>query len=274
VETTERAEGATIGQTRPVYTRVHVFGLVLAAVTLLVAGTAAIINYPPSFAETAGFLAPFVIGLSLAAWLAWRFGTWAKIVGVLVALAAAAFLFWVVFGLFEIDSVIDFAIGFGVSVGLLLAIGGGIAAIMSGRRGRTASAPTRGERTLVRTVLSIFAVGLVVSLVLTLTSHTTIDPQLASGAAMVEINDFVFEPSPVEVSSADGRLVVANNDVFVHDFTVPALDVEVRLTPRSNAMVDLAGAPSGTYTAYCTLHSNTNEPDPEAAGMAVALVIR
>jgi plastocyanin len=270
----ERTEGASTGHARPVYTRVHVFGLLLASVTMLAVGTAVVINYPPSFAETVSFIGPFAVGMLVAAWLAWRFGMWAKIVGLLVALAVAVMTFWAVFGLFEFDSVFDFTFGFGVTVGLLLAIGGGIAAIISGRRGRSQPTATRGERILIRTVLIVFAIALVASLVLTNMGRTTIEPQLASGATMVEISDFVFSPSPVEVSSADGRIVVDNKDLFLHDFTVPDLDVEVRLTPGSAALVDVTGTPAGTYTAYCTLHSNVSEPDPEAAGMAVALVIR
>ncbi len=269
----ERVGDTTAGQTRPVYTRVQVSGLVLAAATMLVVAVVAVVTNPASIGEVAGFIAPFAGGSLIAAWLAWKFGTWAKIVGVLVGLVIGVMMFWAVFGLFEIDNFVDFAFGVGVPVGVLLAVFGGVAAVMSSRKGRLAAEATQGERRLLRTLGAVIVVALVVSAVLTMLGRTTVDPAAAAGATHVEMVDFEFEPSPIEVSSADGRIVVVNRDAFVHDLTVPALDAEVRLTGGSSGMVDLTGAAPGVYTAYCTLHSDVRVDDPAEAGMAVALIV-
>ena len=261
-------------RSRPVYTRVQVLGLLLVAATLLVVAAIAIATEPAAAGEVVGFIGPIAAAALLAAWMAWRFGTWARIIGIVVSLGVAFMMFWTVFGLAAPDSFADFVLGVGVPTGILLGVGGGIAALVAGRRGRIQAGPARGEQRLVRGVLVVVAVALAVSAVLTIFGRTSVDPALAAGATTVDMSDFEFVPAVIEVDASDPRLVVTNSDAFLHDLAVPALDAIVRVTPGSSDLLDLSGAAPGTYTAYCTLHSDTRVADPTEAGMAATLVIR
>lgn len=262
------------GRARPVYTRVQALGLGLVGTTLTVIAVLVIVTDPASTGEVLVYLAPVAIATLAAGWLAWRFSTWARVVGVVVGLAAAAMLTWTVHGLAAADSVADFSLGVGVWVGVLLGVGGGLAALASGRRGRLEAARTVAERRLMHGAVALVGAAVATSSVLTVVGRTAVDPTVAAGAPAVEMTGFAFEPAEIHVDAADARLVVTNRDPFVHDFTVPALGAAVRLTPRSTASLDLSGAAPGTYTVYCTLHSDTTVDDPEAAGMAARLIVR
>lgn len=267
-------EHGTVTRLRPSGTRVQSLGLILAGGMVLVVSAIVLITDPAAGGEILGFFGPVAVGLLVAAWLVSRFGTWARIVGILVSLVAGFLLFWTAFGLMAPDSFVDFAAGLGIPGGILLGLGGGIAALVAKRRGNVHAEVAPGERRLTKIVVGVVVVALTVSGVLTLLGRTSVDPAVAAGATPVDMADFAFVPEVVEVGGSDPRLVVSNSDAFLHDLAVPALDAIVRVTPGSSALLDLAGAAPGTYMVYCTLHSNTSIDDPEEAGMAGTLVIR
>lgn len=270
----QRTDGAARGRAQPAYARVQRFGLTLAGATVLVISIIAVVSDPAGLGEALAFFAPLAAAMLLGAWLTTRFGAWANVVGLVIALAGALFLFWTAFGLAAPDSFVDFMAGVGVPIGLLLAVVGGLAAIVARRRGRVQVEPTRGELRVVRVVLVVVTAVLAVSGVLTMLGRGGVDATVAAGATEVDMAGFAFVPAEIVVGASDPRLVVANRDAFLHDLAVPALDAIVRVTPGSSELLDLAGAVPGTYTVYCTLHSDTSIDDPVEAGMAGTLVIR
>jgi hypothetical protein len=142
----ERADGSG----RAVYARVQVLGLLLIAGTVLAVTMAIVVTEPALAGEVLAFFGPVAAVTLLAAWLAWRYGTWARLVGLLVGLAAAALLSWTTVALTHPESVVDFGLGLGVVTGVVLTVGGGIAALIAGRRDRYArtmrAAPLPGRR--------------------------------------------------------------------------------------------------------------------------------
>lgn len=272
--TIERPDHVTAGRGHPRYTRVQVLGLVLGGATITLVSAIALTSDPASLGEILTFFAPVALVLLVAAWLTWRYGTWARVVGIVASLAAGVMLFWTVFGLAAPDSFVDFAAGVGVPLGVLLGIGGGIAAIVASRRGHVHAEAAHGEQLVVRGVIAVVALALAASGILTFLARSSVDPAVASSATVVDMTGFEFEPLQIQVAAADARLVVTNSDAFLHDLTVPALDASVRVTPGSSELLDLSGAASGTYAVYCTLHSDTSEEDPAEAGMAATLIIR
>lgn len=264
--TLEAGHAVETPRRRPVYTRVQVLGLLLiGTATFAVAVLAAVVE-----PEALIFFGIISVATLLAAALAWRFGTWARLLGIVVSAAAAFMLFWAVFGLSYPQSFVDFALGVAVPLGALLGVGGGIAALVRGRR---ESASTQVESRLVRGTLIVVVLALAASAVLTVLNRTAVDPAVAAGSTEVEMVAFAFEPLEIRTSASDPRLTVKNADPFMHDIAVPALDVLVNVTPGSTVTVDLSGAAPGTYMVYCTLHSNTSIDDPAEAGMAARLII-
>lgn len=267
---TATAAGTAARPARPVYTRIGVLGLAL------VAGTGLLLIIVALATGEAGDGLVFAVPAAIAAGaavLGWRYGTWSKVVGLVLSVLFGLAGFFFAFGPAYPASILDFVPGLALPLGVVLGISGNAAAIVQGRRGHREAAPTRGERAVVTSVLAALALAAVVSGALTVVSRSTVDPASTAGAAEVRMQDFEFSPATMALD-ADGRLYVHNADPFVHDLVVEELGVDVTLMPGSEEVVALAGATPGTYTVYCTLHADTGVADPEQAGMAATLTVR
>jgi plastocyanin len=266
-----RTPAARAPRARAVYSRVAVLGLLLlGAAPLLMLITAAVSGM--SLAEDGPFFAlGAAIPLATAA-LAWRFGAWSKILAIAATLVAAAGLFWIAFGLGVPGSFGDFVPGLSFVLGFVLALGGSVAALVQGRRGNLATSAAPTERRIVVGAVVLLAAGVVVSGVLTaLAGRATADV----AGTTVTMSDFAFAEGGYAAQAGEPATFVAHNsDGFVHDIAIPALDVDpVQVLPGADAVIELPAADPGTYTVYCTLHSDTAADDPEQAGMAATLVI-
>lgn len=256
---------------QPEYGRVAAFGLALlgaAPILMLVVGALS----GMSLASEGPFFAVVAAVPLVAAGLAWRFGTWSKIVAIVAAAVAAVAVFWMTFGLAFPGSFGDFVPGVMFVLGLVLAVGGAIAAIVQGRRQHTAATPTRRERAIILVASAIVLLAVVVSGALTLLAGRS--AATASGTE-VTMADFSFAESTYTIAAGEPtQLVVHNGDGFMHDLTVPALGVDaVRVQPGADAVIEIPASTAGNYTVYCSLHSNTSEKDPQRAGMAATLIV-
>jgi plastocyanin len=248
------------------YSRTAAFGLLLIAsapllillVTLATGG---------SLEDAVLFIPAIAIPLVAAA-LVFRFGLWAKIVGLIVALLAAAVMYWTVLGLTFPASFGDFVPGMAFVIGFVLAVGGAIAAIIR-RRATAAATP---ERRIIGAAGALVAAAAVVSGALGLLGR---EPAPNEGGTPVTMADFAFAEGTYEMATGEpARMVVHNRDGFVHDIAIPELGVDkVAVLPGRGVVVDVPAPAAGTYTVYCTLHSNLAETDPEQAGMAALLVV-
>lgn len=261
----------TIRRPHAAGTRTQVIGLVLLAlapITIFTVGAA-------SGAPLGESLPLLVIGAVIGggAYVVARFGTWAKVLGIVLTVLAALAGVWLAFGLMALSSPADFVPGVMFTLGVVLSLIGGVQAITARRR-EPVIGPTRGE-TRARTVaVGLVVVAAVVSVGANLLGRTTVDDAAAATATPVRIDDFDFATRDVEVAGGGGaQLLVSNQDTFVHDLALPEQDLQVLVSPGSEALLDVSGLASGTYTFYCTLHSDTSEPDPDLAGMAGTLVV-
>lgn len=216
-----------------------------------------------------------VIGaiLAVAAVLAVTARTWSKVVGLVLTVLAALGGFWLAFGLLAPTSPTDFVVGAMFVTGVVLSVAGGVQAIR--RRGAPVTTATRGEQRARTAAIAITAVALVASLGTNLLTRTSVSEAAAEGASPVTMRGFEFATSSVTIASGeDARVLVSNSDPFLHDFAIPDAGIEaVTVAPGSQTLVDLSGLAAGTYTFYCTLHSDTGIADPEDAGMAGTLVV-
>ncbi len=217
--------------------------------------------------EVPFFLITAAIGL-IGAFLVLRFGTWAKIVGVIAAILVSMALFWTAFGLFTPNSFFDFMPGVLVIPGALLAIVACISAIVAGRRAHRAPAPIGGERTGIRVVLGIVIALALLSGVLTFASRSTVGATEAD--LVVSMTDFEFDQPSYEID-AGSTVLVRNDDPFMHTFTVDALDIDETLSPGSEVLVEIPDDP-GQYVLYCRPHTGTPD-DPGEGDMAAELEV-
>lgn len=215
-----------------------------------------------------GFLVPGIVLPWVSTFLVWRFGTWAKVVAIVVALAGLATLFWTAFGLARPASFFDFVPGLLVVPGGLIVLVASIAGIVATRRGHIVAGREGGERRAIGVVLAVVGVLAVVSAVLTISLRTSVDASNAS--AEVDLKDFEFDQSGYSVTGGSA-IVVRNQDPFVHTFTIDALGIDVVLGPGDAALVDIP-AQAGSYVVYCKLH--TSDPEkPTSSDMASKLSI-
>jgi plastocyanin len=260
----------TTGVGVPRGTRLAALGLLMisaAGAIWLVAG----MIWGLDLGESAGFLVPTIMLPAIAAFIVWRFGTWARVVGIVVALLALGTLWFTAFGLLEPDSVFDFVGGLLVVPGAVIAIVGCIQAIRAARRGDLV-ARREGREARAMSVILAAVVGLtVVSAVVTLVGRSTADATQAD--VEVSIKDFTFEAGGVEEVSVTGgdTLFVANDDPFHHTFTVDELQIDVPFGPSSQELIEIPAQP-GTYTLYCRPHTS-NPDDPSEGDMATTLTV-
>lgn len=214
------------------------------------------------------FLAiPTVLGLAGAA-LVRRPSTALKVVAIVLAVGVFMTVFWTAFGLALPASFFDFVPGILVLPGVLIAIGATVASMRAAKAGRPGSAGERRAATVILAVLGVLAAA---SAVLTVTGRDTVPDAIADDADLaVTLADFEFDEAGYEVP-AGGTVLVKNDDPFVHNFTVDALDIDVDLGPYSEKLVEIPDE-DGTYVLYCEPHTSDTD-DPSEDDMASKLTV-
>ena len=203
--------------------------------------------------DVAFFAVPATVGV-VVTFLVWRFDKlWARILGIVATVVLALAAFFLAFGLFQPFSPIEFIVGVGFVMGVLLSLYGGVRTLIAGRKG--ISGPTRGETRIRTGVLAVMGVAAVFSVVGFFATRTSVSEAEAAGATALDMVQFEFDPSASSVSEG-GSLLVTNSDPFAHDFTLKDLDIYVHVGPGSEVIVELTAAPPGTYDYYCSLHSD------------------
>ncbi|MDX1449687.1 MAG: hypothetical protein R3246_11570, partial [Acidimicrobiia bacterium] len=141
--------------------------------------------------------------------------TWARALGLVGAVVVVGTVFFLGFGIFQIFSPVEFIIGLLIVFGFLLAVFGGVMALVAGIRGRRD--PARVERPLRNVVLGTIAVASVISVVGFFATRERVEASEVGDATAVEMVNFEFAPESI---STPGRVVVHNSDPFAHDFTI------------------------------------------------------
>lgn len=75
------------------------------------------------------------------------------------------------------------------------------------------------------------------------------------GAVQVSLNNYLFDPNPVELARGDVVAVRNGNTRTPHTFTVVGEDVDLELAPLESETVEITLAP-GTYDLVCRFHES------------------
>ncbi|MEZ0235868.1 MAG: hypothetical protein ACAH81_13095 [Actinomycetota bacterium] len=258
------ANGATV---KARWTRLAALGLFMVGLAAFLMIAASLI-WGVDVADDLPFFLSLVIVPWIAAVLVWRFGTWAKVVGIVVGLASIGAMFWTAFGLAAPASFFDFVPGLLVVPGALIAIVASTGAIVANRRGHGTPTSEGGERRAITAVVAVVGVLAALSAVLTVVGRSTVDTP--DGATTVSLGNFEYD-RPVYELPGGSQVVVRNDDPFLHTFTVDELGIDVELGPNGSALVDIPND-SGTYVLYCRPHT-MNPDDPGPDDMAASLTV-
>ena len=233
-------------KTQPLYTRVAIGGLLLYALVSLVFVALSLID---GEASTVGVFVILVVLSVIFAGLMWRFGKRAL---VLAAVWGFINLWWVwllILALSYPNSFFDFVLPLLLTAGALLALVGAIIAFVQQRRGTTRTVATRAER---RTfgVIVIVLLGLVIlSGVLHIVGRTTVSAGAKAGAIVVEMKNSYLAPERLELRVGETtRILVKNNDFFIHTFKIDELGVDYKVLPFSERLIELRPTNTGEFT--------------------------
>ena len=234
-------------KTRPVYTRVAIVGLLLSVLASVVFIILTLIDGELST------LVVFIIAIVLSvlfAGLMWGFERWAL---ALAALWGLLNLFpWgalLILSLSYPNSFFDFVLPLLLTAGALLTVVGAIVAFVQLRRGAVGSVSTLAERRS----FGAIAVALVALVILSSTLHiaglTVVSTQDHAGAITVELRNSYLAPGRLEISVGEtARIVVKNNDFFIHTFEIEELGVKYTILPFSELLIELLPTSTGDFT--------------------------
>ncbi len=78
---------------------------------------------------------------------------------------------------------------------------------------------------------------------------TTVSTQAEAGAIVVEMRNSYLAPDRLEIPVGETtRIVVKNNDFFVHTFEIDELRVKHTVLPFSELLIELRPADAGEFT--------------------------
>ncbi len=232
-------------KSRPLYTRVAIAGLLLYALASLVF---AILSTDGEASNVGIFIISLVLSVIFAG-LMWRFGRWALVV---VALWGFLNLWWgwlPIRALSYPNSFFDFALPLLLTVGALLAVVGAIVAFVQQRRGTARASATRAERGTFGAIAGVLLGLVILSGGLHVAGRTTVSTEAEAGATVVEMRNSYLAPERLEIPVGEtARLVVKNNDFFVHTFELDELGVKHTVLPFSELLIDLQPTNTGEFT--------------------------
>lgn len=136
-------------------------------------------------------------------------------------------------------------------LGMLILAGASIVGLLQHRSGNPRTEATSTERTAILAVGGVLAVLAVVSIVLTVANMGDVSAEERQGAIEVQMKKTEFEPHEIRASAGQVRVVVKNFDPFLHTFTLDDANVDVRVTPRQEKVIDLGNLSAGSYVFRC-----------------------
>lgn len=250
-------------ETQPTGTRLIVLGVAILAV-----GNLWVLPFDPSAIV---FSAPGILIASLAAFLAWRFGTWAKVVSLVIGILLLLLATVTFGGIGVVASAFDFVPTLaGWLCGLLMVVGS-VAAMLS-RGGRPTFLDGR-EQAVFGGAAAVAAILAAVSGVLSFTADRTVDEADRVGAIEIAIDDFAFPEQPIAIPAGETtRLLLRNDDKYFHTITSTELGFDEGLNPGDEVLVEVTPDDTGTFQLWCRPHAT--ETDGVWDGMVGKVAIR
>ena len=99
------------------------------------------------------------------------------------------------------------------------------------------------------------AVLVVVSAVVTLAARDTVAAADRAGATEVLMKTTEFRTAQLDAKAGETlRLVLKNDDLYIHTFTIDDLGIDVTIGPRGEKALSLLSPPNtGTFEYKCTI---------------------
>ena len=226
----EMTPSISVWKTRPVYTRVAI---------LPTGGEA----------STLGFFIISIVLSIIVAGLMWRFGSWALAVAAVWGFLNLWWGWLLVLSLSYPNSFFDFVLPLLLTVGALLAVVGAIVAFVQQRRGAVRTVSSQTERRIFGAIAMALLALSILSGSLHIAGLTSVSAEAEAGAIVVEMRNSYLVPDRLEIPVGEtARIVLKNNDFFVHTFEIDELGVDYTVLPFSERLIELLPANAGEFT--------------------------
>ena len=101
-------------------------------------------------------------------------------------------------------------------------------------------------------MLAAILVLTVLSVILTPLGRETVSAEDGAGSSLVVMKNVRFEPDSFPATAGSAlRLVVENNDLIIHTFTIETLGIDVTVSPKSETLAELSPQAAGEYEYTC-----------------------
>lgn len=152
----------------------------------------------------------------------------------------------------SVNSVFDFGVSVVATVASILVIVGSGVAFLQIRRGNARVSANSVELNALRGVAAVVAVLVVVSAVATFTGRDTVKDADRVDATQVLMKETEFKTVAINARSGETlRLVLKNDDLYLHTFTIDELGVDVTIGPRGEKALLLSTGNPGTFEYKC-----------------------
>lgn len=237
---------------QPFYARLTAGGLLAFALVLIVDGVLFVLR---GQSGDLAFVVYVGVPTVVIALLALRIGGWAlTLAAVWAVLMLLAGLFFLGPVLSQINSFWDFAPAVAAIVARLAAAVGGVGAFVQRRRGTVRQTATLTERRSLVGATAIVVVLVLLSGVLHVASLESVSAEAKAGAVAVRMKDTQFDPTQLTVQAGQAvTLIVKNDDLSVHTFTVHELGINEVVIGGSEKLVAIAASDPGNYEFVCTI---------------------
>ena len=237
---------------KPYYTRIALLGIAMYLFIEVVILIATLIFEPSEWAY-----ACIVGGIAGAVGaVIYVVRPWGLIVGVLFGLLGIAFAMdGLGDNLSSPDSFLDFAYRpvFGISAAIFV-LGGSVAGLVQHFRRRTSTTGPANVTRAVKGVLGLVVVLSIFSAVLTVASVNGVSVADKQGATTITAYGLRYDTDNL-MAAANGttKFVFNDDDPIIHTFTIDALNIDVKVGPRSAKLFELKSPKPGTDQFYCRI---------------------
>jgi len=243
---------------KPYYTRIALLGIAMYLFIEVVILIATLIFEPSAWAY-----ACIVGGIAGAVGAVIYFlRPWGLIVGVLFGLLGIAFAMdGLGDNLSSPDSFLDFAYRpvFGIAAAIFV-LGGSSVGLVQHFRGRTSTSGPANVTRAVKGVLGLVAILSIFSAIRTVAGVNSVSATDRQGATTITAHVTRFETDTL-TAAANGttKFVFGNDDPILHTFTIDALNIDVKVGPRSEKLFELTSPKPGTYEFYCRISGHQEQ---------------
>ena len=235
---------------RSVYVKFALFGVLLYLITALIFFVAVIASEP----SEVGFILFLVVPALVVGAAIYFIRPWGLILGVIGG------IFGLMFFAEDTDLIMsapqaffDFTGGLVGIVGLVTLIIASVLGLIQHFRNETRTEFTPTHRRILQGIVGVLAVVAVVSAALTAMNLGGASAEEEQGATVITAKGTAWDVTMVNLSSGNLKLVVKNKDLFLHTFTIYDLDIDEKLGPGSETVIELPAGTTGTHPFVCRL---------------------